>query len=106
MLSIAQKAAILRKTGVAIPAAPSDAAGGLPIETVSATFTPSSDATSAPMQIKATREWIAAVDALFVNYVAARAAKSLREAEEARQLGMLRRMSARPFRTVQAAQRA
>jgi len=65
MLTTAQKADILRKSGCAVPIAeePSTA-------------------------------WSHAVDTLFVEYVAARAAKSLRDAEEARQLDRLRCMSA------------
>lgn len=68
MLTTVQKADILRKSGLAIPACP-EAAG----------------------------DWTGRVDALFVDYVAARAAKSLRDAEEVRQLDLLRRMSARSW---------
>ena len=74
MLSTTQKANILKKAGVQVPEMPtSDAAtaGGL----------------------HTTREWATAVENLYVSYVAARAAKSLREAEEARQLDMLRRLA-------------
>lgn len=66
MLTTLQKADILRKSGVDVPAC-ADAAV----------------------------EWSSRVDSLFVDYVAARAAKSLRDAEEVRQLDLLRRMSAR-----------
>lgn len=69
MLTTIQKADILRKSGADVPACP-EAAG----------------------------EWSRRVDALFVDYVAARAAKSLRDAEEVRQLDLLRRMSARTWR--------
>lgn len=68
MLTTVQKADILRKSGVEIPACP-----------------------------EVTRDWARRVDALFVDYVAARAAKSLRDAEEARQLELLRRMSVRSW---------
>ncbi|MGJ7489646.1 hypothetical protein [Variovorax sp. ZT4R33] len=69
MLTTVQKADILRKSGVEIPACP-----------------------------EVTRDWSRRVDALFVDYVAARAAKSLRDAEEVRQLDLLRRMSVRTVR--------
>jgi hypothetical protein len=36
-------------------------------------------------------EWAANIDTLYVEYVARRAAKSLRDAEEARQLSALQR---------------
>lgn len=64
MLTTVQKADILRKSGLDIPACPESSAA-----------------------------WVGRVDALFVDYVAARAAKSLRDAEELRQLDLLRRMS-------------
>ena len=64
MLTTAQKAEILRKSGCPVPVA-----GDRP------------------------QAWDRAIDALFVEYVAARAAKSLRDAEDARQLDRLRRMS-------------
>jgi hypothetical protein len=68
MLSIQQKANILKKAGQAVPALPAD--------------------TSA-----AQTEWARTVENLYVAYAAARAAKSLRESEEARQLDRLRQMS-------------
>lgn len=73
MLTTIQKADILRKSGLAIPACP-----------------------------EAASEWTRRVDALFVDYVAARAAKSLRDAEEIRQLDLLRRMSTRSWGKVPA----
>lgn len=69
MLTTVQKADILRKSGLAVPACP--------------------EATS--------QDWMVQVDALFVDYVAARAAKSLRDAEDIRQLDLLRRMSHRSW---------
>jgi hypothetical protein len=41
----------------------------------------------------AAEQWARTIDTLFVEYSAARAARSLRDAEEARQLGALRRAS-------------
>ena len=70
MLTTAQKADILQKTGIAVPAGPTAA------------------------DPSALARWTAAVEALFVSYVAARAAKSLRDAEERRQLAVLRELSA------------
>jgi hypothetical protein len=78
MLTIAQKADILRKNGIAVPAMPADDLRG----------------------------WNADVDVLFVTYAAARAAKSLRDAEELRQLELLRRISALPSRHFQQVQGA
>ncbi len=74
MLTTVQKADILRKSGLDLPACPDAAA----------------------------QDWTARVDALFVDYVAARAAKSLRDAEEVRQLDLLRRMSHRSWGTASA----
>ena len=73
MLTTLQKADILRKSGLDLPAC--------------------QEAESA---------WERRVDALFVDYVAARAAKSLRDAEEVRQLDLLRRMSTRTWRNASA----
>ena len=67
MLTTSHKASILRKAGVAVPAQPLDA-----------------DLHDAGAS------WARAIETLYVAYVAARAAKSLRDAEEARQLAMLR----------------
>ena len=63
MLTTLQKADILRKSGCAVP-----------------------------VEAEPSTAWSHRVDALFVEYVAARAAKSLRDAEEARQLDRLRSM--------------
>lgn len=73
MLTTVQKADILRKSGLDVPACP-----------------------------EAAEAWSVRVDALFVDYVAARAAKSLRDAEEVRQLDLLRRMSHRSWGSAEA----
>ena len=70
MLTTSHKASILRKAGVAVPAQPIDA----------------------DMHVAGTG-WANAIETLYVAYVAARAAKSLRDAEEARQLTMLRSLA-------------
>ena len=71
MLTIRHKADILRKAGVAVPSYPAD----IDLQASSSS-------------------WTHAIETLYVTYAAARAAKSLRDAEEARQLAMLRLMSA------------
>ncbi|HSV59263.1 MAG TPA: hypothetical protein VLJ19_10220 [Variovorax sp.] len=69
MLSVQQKATILKKAGQAVPTLPAD-----------------SDSA-------AHNEWARTVENLYVAYVAARAAKSLRDSEEARQLERLRHLA-------------
>ena len=69
MLSVQQKASILKKAGQAVPALQADG------------------------HAAAHDEWARSVENLYVAYVAARAAKSLRDAEEARQLERLRRLA-------------
>ena len=85
MLTTTQKADILQKTGIAVPAAPAPC----PL--------PDVQESAAAAEPSAMARWTAAVEALFVSYVAARAAKSLRDAEERRQLAMLREMSTAPL---------
>ena len=77
MLTIFQKATILSKAGFEVPACPAE----------DTTASPTS-AVSQKMQ-----EWGKAIETMYVAYVAARAAKSLRDAEESRQTDMLRRLS-------------
>lgn len=74
MLTIFQKATILSKAGFEVPACPAEDA--------------SASAVSQKMH-----DWAKAIETLYVSYVAARAAKSLRDAEESRQTDMLRRLS-------------
>jgi len=92
MLAITQKANILRRSGIAVPPAPVDAAAndGGPNEKSAALPT----ATAETAREAAWRTWTAQVNTLFVSYVAARAAKSLRDAEAVRQLDELRQLSA------------
>lgn len=74
MLTIDQKEAILRKAGIAVPE-----------------FRPVAAATH-----KAELDrWTEAVDVLYLQYAAARAAQSLRDAEQAQQLDALRRAADR-----------
>ena len=83
MLNTTQKAGILSRAGVDVPSRPSAVAAMAPAE---------ADTARSP----ALAEWAAAVDRLFVSYGAARAAKSLRDAQAAQQLDRLRRMVVTP----------
>jgi len=95
MLTTDQKEAILRVAGVATPAFPSpgvlwrqqwqhDAASG------------SKTSPQAGMDPgTAAKQWAQAINTLFVAYSAARTARSLRKAEEARQLSALRQLQCR-----------
>lgn len=86
MLTILQKANILSKVGFDVPPRPDDdlsthAVSGLAVK---------------PEGIsQKAHDWAKAIETLYVAYVAARAAKSLRDAEAARQALMLQRLSAR-----------
>ncbi|MDN6884887.1 hypothetical protein QMO14_14885 [Variovorax sp. CAN2819] len=73
MLSTEHKANILRKAGYAVPAGPGKA-----------------DSIYQTAQC-----WAKAVDTIYVTYAASRAAKSLRDAEEARMLALLQMRSAK-----------
>jgi len=75
MLSTEHKANILRKAGYAVPAGPG---------------TPNS-------AYQTTQCWAKAVDTLYVTYAASRAAKSLRDSEEARMLALLQLRSAKAW---------
>ena len=70
MLDTAQKALLLRRNGVPVSEMPADGSMA---------------------------RWKAAVDALFDQYVAQRAARSLQEAEEARELELLSRLAATSY---------
>jgi hypothetical protein len=78
MLSHQKKAAILTSTGTAVPPYPTFRS---PIHAMS----------SDPEQARAVAAWNQTIDMLFVDYAAARAAKSLRDSEHALQLESLRR---------------
>lgn len=73
MLSTLQKAEILVRAGITVPALPPAVAGG----------------TEIPLR------WRREVDNLYAEYAAARAARSLRESENAQTLSDLRRANAR-----------
>lgn len=75
MLTSSQKAEILQRAGYAVPAQPVEH--------------PASQITDRT----ALARWQQTVEALFVEYAAARAAKSLRDSEEHRQLRRLQRLA-------------
>ncbi|BEP40309.1 hypothetical protein ABL849_26860 [Variovorax sp. 375MFSha3.1] len=75
MLSTEHKANILRKAGYTVPAGPGN---------------PNSPYQTAQC-------WAKAIDTLYVTYAASRAAKSLRDAEEARMLALLQLRSAKAW---------
>ena len=77
MLSVAHKANILRPAGIAVPPP-------------SMTFLLTQHERADAMQ-----HWESTVENLFVSYAAARAAKSLRDAEEQRQLSRLQLLAQR-----------
>jgi len=83
MLTTDQKETILRRAGVAVPAFPSPRASD------------QQQQQQADGPKNAAEQWARTIDTLFVEYSAARAARSLREAEETRQLGALREASDR-----------
>ncbi|MDM0052971.1 hypothetical protein [Variovorax sp. J22R115] len=91
MLTTDQKEAILRRAGVAVPDFPS----GPPRSKAQEPDARGNAAWSGKRSVSGSRraaigQWAATIDALYVEYVARRAAKSLRDAEEARQLSLLR----------------
>ncbi|WP_200936030.1 hypothetical protein [Variovorax sp. Root411] len=92
MLTADQKEAILRGAGVATPAFPSP--GVLWRQQRQHDAAPGSRTNpQAGMDTDlAAKQWAHAINTLFIAYSAARAARSLRKAEEARQLSVLRQL--------------
>lgn len=97
MLAADQKAVILRRSGIAVPPLPVEtAANESGVEAIGGPAqAPGTPVIREAAQEGALRQWTAQVNALFVSYVAARAAKSLRDAEEARQMSELRHLASR-----------
>jgi hypothetical protein len=91
MLSTDQKETILRRAGVAVPARPSRRSSDQQQQADAGSI--SGQNIQAGGQQDAARRWARTIDALFVEYSAIRAARSLRDAEEARLLGALRHAS-------------
>ena len=95
MLTTHKKALILANAGVDVPAYPSD--GLLNPQPSASCATPifSAEQEAQKEMTFVLTQWSKAIELLYVEYVAARAARSLREAEEVLQLDMLRRANAR-----------
>lgn len=91
MLTTDQKATILRRAGVAVPAFPARRPSDQQHQAGAESTLKSN--LQAEGRRMAAEQWARTIDTLFVEYSAARAARSLRDAEEARQLGALRRAS-------------
>ena len=91
MLTTDQKETILRRAGVAVPARPSGRSCDQQQQADAGSIL--GDKMQAGGQQDAAGRWARTIDALFVEYSAARAARSLRDAEEARLLGALRHAS-------------
>lgn len=89
MLTTDQKETILRRAGVAVPAFPSRRPSDQQQHQSDAEPILKGNMQADGRQ-KPAEQWARTIDALFVEYSAARAARSLRDAEEARQLGALR----------------
>ena len=92
MLTTDQKEAILRSAGVSVPDPPPGAVGASAREPHGERRRTAKDGKEAATPSReATRQWARTIETLFVEYAARRAAKSLRDAEEARQLTTLQR---------------
>jgi hypothetical protein len=90
MLTTDQKETILRRAGVAVPAFPFHR----PSDRQQSDAEPILKGNmQADGRQKAAEQWARTIDALFVEYSATRAARSLRDAEEARQWAALRHMA-------------
>jgi hypothetical protein len=92
MLTPEQKETILRKAGVAVPAFPSRNVAGQQQQQADGERILKQDA-QVDGRHDPFEQWVRTIDALFVEYTAARAAKSLRDAEEIRRLAALRQPS-------------
>ena len=92
MLTTEQKETILRKAGVAVPVCP---VGGSAVPQQVQVTPPLEEGLSAGKR-EAIDQWTRTIDTLFVEYSAARAARSLRHAEEARIRDALRQASEGP----------
>ena len=99
MLTPGQKANILAKAGIAVPAFP---ARRLPVQErhlLMGARKPKEEQQADAEQAAAVLGWNQAVENLYVAHVAARAARSLRQAQEAEQLDDLRRANSQPVQT-------
>jgi hypothetical protein len=96
MLTAIKKALILAQAGSAVPAFPGLEAPVSLRPPREGAPTSMQQRESDAEQARAVERWSQEIEALFVTYTVARAARSLREAEQARQIDMLRRANARP----------
>ncbi|RZL86611.1 MAG: hypothetical protein EOP82_29325 [Variovorax sp.] len=97
MLTTDQKEAILRRAGVSVPDQPAGAADASARELEASDVATENDGTRAPTSHQeATALWAQTIETLYVEYGARRAAKSLRDAEDARQLDALQRAGQQP----------
>jgi len=92
MLTTDQKEAILRGAGVATPAFPSPGVLWRQQRQHDAAPGSGTNPQAGMDPVTAAKQWADAINTLFVAYSAARAARGLRKAEEARQLGVLRQL--------------
>jgi hypothetical protein len=92
MLTTDQKEVILRGAGVATPAFPSPGVLWRPQRQHDAAPGSRTNPQAGMDSDTAAKQWAHAINTLFVAYSAARAARGLRKAEEARQLNVLRQL--------------
>ena len=95
MLTTDQKETILRKAGFAVPAFPTRPLRAREHDQPEHAGAPTKDLGEDAAMRAAAAEWVKTIDTLYVEYSAARAAKSLRDADEAQRLCELRQASAR-----------
>ena len=97
MLTTGQKAILLAKAGDAVPAFP---ARSLPIQErhlLKGAEAPQEELEADAQHAEAVRRWSQTIENMYVVHVAARAARSLREAQAAVQLDRLRHANADPI---------
>ena len=96
MLTASQKAAILESAGVAVPEFPARRVPSTQSPPHEPRISTAEEYEGDAEYARAVTRWKQEVEALHVSYAAARAARSLREAEDAKQMDLLRRANARP----------
>jgi hypothetical protein len=95
MLTAIKKALILRQVGIDVPRFPGISASASLRHFVQEGSASPEQCDSEALHAKAVERWNQQIEVLFVIYTAARTAKCLREAEQARQMDMLRRANSR-----------
>ncbi len=99
MLTASQKAVILESAGIAVPEFPARRVPHTQLAHHEPRISTAEEYEGDAEYARAVTRWKQEVEALHVDYAAARAAKSLREAEEAKQMDLLRRANARSSMT-------